>query len=121
MRMDRSVSLEENEVAYVEVCGLVERYNLRFGTLALSMFQMKKFAEDMNLKSGVKRCSTRLELTRAETEQFEQLKRKIVEEMKAARELGGEERKYFYEQLSRQVEFVNFEIYGEQQRSPDSK
>ncbi|KAL3798290.1 hypothetical protein HJC23_000204 [Cyclotella cryptica] len=113
MMMDRSTTLEQNDEAYKKVLRLVSAYNIRFGMLALCMFQMKKFAEDLDKKANGKRDKNgNMALTRKETQHFEKLKKKIVHEMKLANDSGGPERHYFSHQLSYQVEFINFEIYG---------
>jgi hypothetical protein len=113
MMMDRSTTLEQNEEAYNKVIRLVLAYNVRFGVLALNMFEMKKFAEDLNKKESRNRdANGKIVLTRRETRHFEKLKKKIIQEMKLANESGGPERHYLSDQLSYQVEFVNFEIYG---------
>ena len=118
MMMDKSTSLEENELAFVEALKLLKRYKLCFSSLALSMFEMKKFAEDVNKKTGGKRDSKGcLMLTREETMQYDRLKVKIVEEMELANESGGADRHSFSEQLSCQVEFINFETYGKQEKA----
>lgn len=112
MMMDRNTSLAENELVYNEAVQLVNRYNLRFSSLAISMFQMKKFAQDVSKSTGGKRdADGSLLLTSQESEEFQQLKKKIVKEMKLANSLGGDERHYFSRELSYQVEFVNYEIY----------
>jgi hypothetical protein len=113
MMLDEELSLEQNETAYNRMCELVKRYNLRFGTLAMGMIDMKKFAEDISIKTDYKRSEGGgLVLTSEETIQFGQLKAKIVQEMKLANAAGGAERHYLTDQLSRQVEFVNYETYG---------
>ena len=40
---------------YNEAVQLMNRYNLRFSSLSISMFQMKKFAQDMSKSNGGKR------------------------------------------------------------------
>jgi hypothetical protein len=113
MMMDQSSSLEENEVAFIEAVKLVKKYNLRFGILASSMFRLKKFAEDVVKKTGGKRDEKgTIVLTVEENVQFEEMKGMVSREMKAANEAGGAERHGLAEQLSYQVEFVNFDTYG---------
>jgi hypothetical protein len=112
MMMDRSTTLEQNEEAYNKAIRLVLAYNVRFGVLALHMFEMKKFAEDLSKEEGRYRdAGGKIVLTRREARHFEKLKKEIVQEMKFANESGGPERHYLSDQLSYQVEFVNFEIY----------
>ena len=113
MMIDQSTSLEENESAYHEVVKLVKKYDLQFASLALSMMDMKKFADDVSKRTRNKRnAQGELMLSRCETEEFERLKLMIVKEMKLANEVGGVERHCFSRQLSCQVEFVNYDIYG---------
>ena len=113
MMIDQSTSIEENESAHHEVVELIEKYDLRFASLALSMIDMKKFADDVSKRTGDKRnAKGELMLGRCETEEFERLKVRIVREMKLANTLGGVERHCFSRQLSCQVAFVNHDIYG---------
>ncbi|KAL7489069.1 hypothetical protein ACHAW6_014656 [Cyclotella cf. meneghiniana] len=113
MMMDRSTTLEQNEEAYNKVIRLVLAYDIRFGGLALLMLQMKKCAEDLTkIKGRYRDANGKIILTRRETRIFDLLRKKIVQEMKSANESGGPERHFLSDQLSYQVEFVNFEIYG---------
>jgi len=117
-----SSSLAENESVYREAVALVKRYNLRFESLAISMFRMKKFAQDVFVNTGGKRdAGGSLLLSSQEWVEFQLLKKKVVLEMKLANALGGDERHYVSRQLSYQVEFINYDVYGRSEEKRSDK
>lgn len=121
MKTGHSSSLEDIASAYDHACELVKRYNIRFGTLATSMFAIKKFAEDLKQTGRKRNADGSFDMTVEEKKQFKQLQLKVIEEMGLANALGGAKRHCFSEQLSCQVEFVNYETYGKHAESNSVK